>query len=199
MQFVDEASVIVDAGKGGNGCLSFRREKYIPKGGPDGGDGGDGGSVWVQADKGLTTLIDYRFQPRYKAGSGENGQGRNCTGAKGESLVLKVPVGTTVIDCKDTIELRDLEDLADGVGDIREHHAAFAFLDGRVQVDKHAETSRGEMPYTREVDDAPRGFTSAGEFLEFAGDVLDGYLVDDRVRRETNLEQIALVNDAQQR
>ncbi|MCW8127476.1 Obg family GTPase CgtA [Microbulbifer halophilus] len=98
MKFVDEAPIHVRAGKGGNGCLSFRREKFVEKGGPDGGDGGDGGSVYLQADESLNTLVDYRYQPRYRAESGEQGRGRNCTGAKGEDLVLKVPVGTTAID-----------------------------------------------------------------------------------------------------
>jgi len=98
MKFVDEAPVHVQAGKGGNGCLSFRREKFVEKGGPDGGDGGDGGSVYLEADESLNTLVDYRYQPRYAAESGEAGRGRNCTGAKGADLVLKVPVGTTVVD-----------------------------------------------------------------------------------------------------
>ena len=98
MKFVDEAPIYVQAGKGGNGCLSFRREKFVEKGGPDGGDGGDGGSVYLEADDSLNTLVDYRYQPRYAAESGEPGRGRNCTGAKGDDLVLKVPVGTTVID-----------------------------------------------------------------------------------------------------
>lgn len=98
MKFVDEATIKVFAGKGGNGCLSFRREKYIEKGGPDGGDGGDGGSVYMEADEALNTMVDYRFQRAYRAENGEPGRGRNCTGKSGEDLVLKVPVGTTVID-----------------------------------------------------------------------------------------------------
>lgn len=108
MKFVDEATITVEAGKGGNGCLSFRREKFIPKGGPDGGDGGDGGSVWVEADESLNTLIDYRFTRRFKAQNGEPGSGRNCTGAKGEDLTLKVPVGTTVVDVDTGEVLADL-------------------------------------------------------------------------------------------
>ncbi len=104
MKFVDEAEITVEAGKGGNGCLSFRREKYIEKGGPDGGDGGDGGSVYVQGDAALNTLVDFRFQPRYRAQSGQPGQGRNCTGRGGDDLIIKVPVGTSVIDV-DTEEL----------------------------------------------------------------------------------------------
>jgi GTP-binding protein len=104
MKFVDEAEITVEAGKGGNGCLSFRREKYIERGGPDGGDGGDGGHVFLEADPGLNTLVDFRFQPRYRAQSGQGGQGRNCTGKGGEDLLVKVPVGTSVIDV-DTEEL----------------------------------------------------------------------------------------------
>lgn len=108
MKFVDEALITVQAGKGGNGCLSFRREKYIPKGGPDGGDGGDGGSIFVEADSGLNTLIDYRFTRHYKAQNGEGGQGRQCTGSKGEDLVLKLPVGTTIVDVDTDEVLADL-------------------------------------------------------------------------------------------
>jgi GTP-binding protein len=103
MQFIDEAIIRVEAGKGGNGCLSFRREKYIAKGGPDGGDGGDGGDVWLVADDALNTLVDFRYQPLYRAASGEQGSGRNKTGAAGDSRRVKVPVGTSVID-EDTLE-----------------------------------------------------------------------------------------------
>ncbi|MGO1692373.1 MAG: Obg family GTPase CgtA [Marinobacter sp.] len=108
MKFVDEATIIVEAGKGGHGCLSFRREKYVPRGGPDGGDGGDGGSVYLEADDSLNTLIDYRFQRKHKAEGGEQGSGRNCTGTKGEDCVLPVPVGTTVVDMDTHEVLGDL-------------------------------------------------------------------------------------------
>jgi GTP-binding protein len=108
MKFVDEASIKVFAGKGGNGCLSFRREKYVARGGPDGGDGGDGGSVIMQADGALNTMVDYRFQRTYRAVNGEPGRGRNCTGRSGEDLVLRVPVGTTVLD----------EDTGETLGDL---------------------------------------------------------------------------------
>lgn len=104
MKFVDEAPISVHAGRGGNGCLSFRREKYIPKGGPDGGDGGDGGSVYLEADESLNTLVDYRYQRTYRAENGEAGRGANRTGKSGADLVLKVPVGTTVLD-QDTGEI----------------------------------------------------------------------------------------------
>lgn len=110
MKFVDEAEIVAEAGRGGSGALSFRREKYIERGGPDGGDGGHGGSVYLQADPGLNTLVDFRFQPRYRAQAGQAGQSRNCTGRGGDDLVVKVPVGTTVIDV-DTEELiADLKD-----------------------------------------------------------------------------------------
>ncbi|MDB2328862.1 GTPase ObgE, partial [Pseudomonadales bacterium] len=98
MRFVDEASIRVDAGKGGNGCLSFRREKYIELGGPDGGDGGDGGSVYFRGDEALNTLVDFRFQPQYRAGTGESGKGKDRTGSKGEDLIVRVPLGTSVYD-----------------------------------------------------------------------------------------------------
>ena len=104
MKFVDEAAIRVEAGDGGNGCLSFRREKYVEFGGPDGGNGGAGGSVVLQADSGLNTLVDYRYERQFKAQRGEGGSGRNCTGASGDDLVLKVPVGTTIID-EDTEEV----------------------------------------------------------------------------------------------
>lgn len=108
MKFVDEATIKVAAGNGGNGCLSFRREKYIPKGGPDGGDGGDGGHVYMEADEGLNTLADFRHARHFKAGRGENGKGRNCTGSRGEDTVIKVPVGTLVSDRETGQQLADL-------------------------------------------------------------------------------------------
>ena len=104
MKFVDEAEILVEAGKGGNGCMSFLREKYIEKGGPDGGDGGDGGSIFLVADDSLNTLVDFRFQPRYRAKSGQQGRGRQCTGASGEDLEVRVPVGTSIY-AVDTDEL----------------------------------------------------------------------------------------------
>lgn len=108
MQFVDEVTVTVQAGKGGNGCLSFRREKFVPKGGPDGGDGGDGGSVILRADKDLNTLADFRYQRKFRAETGEDGRGRNCSGRRGENRILDVPVGTTVVDCDTDEVLGDL-------------------------------------------------------------------------------------------
>ncbi|SFC16636.1 Obg family GTPase CgtA [Pragia fontium] len=98
MKFVDEAVIRVEAGDGGNGCVSFRREKYIPKGGPDGGDGGDGGDVFMIADENLNTLIDYRFEKSFRAERGQNGQSKACTGRRGQDITIKVPVGTRIMD-----------------------------------------------------------------------------------------------------
>ncbi|WP_409310245.1 Obg family GTPase CgtA [Pectobacterium sp. B1J-3] len=98
MKFVDEATILVVAGDGGNGCVSFRREKYIPNGGPDGGDGGDGGDVYLLAEENLNTLIDYRFEKSFRAERGQNGQSRDCTGKRGKDITIKVPVGTRVLD-----------------------------------------------------------------------------------------------------
>ena len=109
MKFIDEASIFVEAGKGGDGCLSFRREKYIPKGGPNGGDGGDGGSVFLIGDAALNTLVDFRFQPRYRAEKGEHGKGKDCAGAKGNSIYLRVPLGTSVFDDETDEYLGDVE------------------------------------------------------------------------------------------
>ncbi len=98
MKFLDQAKVYIRSGDGGSGCVSFRREKYIEFGGPDGGDGGRGGDVWAEAVQGLNTLIDYRYRPHYKAKTGVHGMGRNRTGATGADVVLKVPVGTQVFE-----------------------------------------------------------------------------------------------------
>tara|TARA_Y100001001_G_scaffold163344_1_gene192103 strand:+ start:400 stop:1560 length:1161 start_codon:yes stop_codon:yes gene_type:complete len=111
MKFVDEAEIRVEAGDGGNGTISFRREKYVPRGGPDGGDGGDGGSVYLVADENLNTLIDYRFDRFHRAERGQNGQGSNCNGKGGKDLTLSVPVGTRATDA-DTLEV---------LGDLTKH------------------------------------------------------------------------------
>lgn len=103
MKFVDEAIVRVQAGHGGRGCMSFRREKFVPFGGPDGGDGGLGGSVYLRAQGGINTLADFRIARTFKAQTGESGSGNDCTGRGGEDLYVTVPVGTTVID-EDTSE-----------------------------------------------------------------------------------------------
>jgi GTP-binding protein len=108
MKFVDEATVRVRAGDGGNGCIGFRREKYVPFGGPDGGDGGDGGSVYLVANSGVNTLVDFRVQRKFNAQRGEGGSGRNCTGKSGVDLEVIVPVGTIVKDQETEEVLGDL-------------------------------------------------------------------------------------------
>ncbi len=108
MNFVDEARIEVAGGRGGNGCASFRREKFIPKGGPDGGDGGRGGSVWALADRNLNTLIEYRYQRKHPAGNGEHGRGADCFGKGGDDITLPMPVGTVVYDDETGEVLADL-------------------------------------------------------------------------------------------
>lgn len=144
MKFVDEASIKVFAGKGGNGCLSFRREKFVERGGPDGGDGGDGGSVFLRADASLNTMVDYRFQRVFRAESGESGRGRNCTGAGGADLELPVPVGTTVLD----------EDSGEILGDLTE-------AGDRLLVAQGGFHGLGNTRYKSSINRAPRQ-TSAG-------------------------------------
>ncbi|MFP4162070.1 MAG: Obg family GTPase CgtA [Ectothiorhodospira sp.] len=139
MKFVDEATIKVKAGDGGNGCVSFRREKYIPFGGPDGGDGGDGGSVYLVAGHGLNTLADFRFQRHFEARRGENGHGRNMTGQSGADLEIPVPVGTLAYDA-DTGEL---------IGDLVE--------DGqRLRVAQGGYHGLGNTRYKSSVNRAPR-------------------------------------------
>ncbi len=111
MKFVDEVVIRAEAGDGGSGVVSFRREKYIPRGGPDGGDGGDGGDVFLIADENLNTLVDYRFERCHRAVRGENGRGANCTGRRGEDKILAVPVGTRAIDA----------DTGEQIGDLTQH------------------------------------------------------------------------------
>ena len=108
MQFIDEAVIDVEAGAGGSGVVSFRREKYVPKGGPDGGDGGKGGDVVIEVDPNLSTLQDFRYRTRYKAARGEHGSGNNRTGAEGADVVLKVPPGTLVREAESGEKLADL-------------------------------------------------------------------------------------------
>lgn len=146
MKFVDEASIKVQAGKGGNGCLSFRREKFVPRGGPDGGDGGDGGSVIMEADENLNTMVDYRFERSFRAESGEQGRGRNCTGKSGEDLVLKVPVGTTILD----------EDSGEVLGDLAGHGQRLVVAQGGWH-------GLGNTRFKSSVNRAPRQTTEGTE------------------------------------
>ena len=146
MKFVDEATIWVQAGKGGNGCLSFRREKYVAKGGPDGGDGGDGGSVYVEARDDLNTLVDYRYTRRYQAEAGASGRGRNCSGKKGEDVILPVPVGTTVVD----------DDTEEVIGDLLEPGQ-------RMMVAHGGWHGLGNTRFKSSVNRAPRQTTPGSE------------------------------------
>lgn len=143
MKFIDEALIRVEAGDGGSGCVSFRREKYIPKGGPNGGDGGDGGDVYLIADENLNTLIDYRFEKRFAAQRGENGRSANCTGRRGEDITLRVPVGTRAID-NDTKEV---------LGDLTQHGA-------KMLVAKGGYHGLGNTRFKSSVNRAPRQKTN---------------------------------------
>ena len=113
MKFVDEAVITVTAGNGGNGCISFRREKFIPLGGPDGGDGGNGGSVWLEADENLNTLVDFRHDRHFKAQRGQNGMGRQMFGKAGEDITIYVPLGTEVVNVSTDEIIGDLTDHGD--------------------------------------------------------------------------------------
>lgn len=106
--FLDITTLTLESGKGGDGCVSTRREKYIPRGGPDGGNGGAGGSVWIEATDEMSTLLDFRFKRNYKAGAGNAGEGNRRSGADGQDVVLKVPCGTTVFNAADDTLLGDL-------------------------------------------------------------------------------------------
>ena len=108
MKFLDQSKVYVKSGSGGNGCISFRREKYIEFGGPDGGNGGKGGDVWAECVANLNTLIDFRYQQHYKAGKGTHGMGRDRSGAAGGDVVLKVPPGTQIFAEDNETRLADL-------------------------------------------------------------------------------------------
>ena len=139
MRFVDEAKITVEAGKGGNGCLSFRREKYIPKGGPDGGDGGDGGSVYLVVNPSLNTLIDFRYKRYFKAEKGRHGQGKQCSGKSGDDCYIQVPVGTIVKD-KNTDE----------------HIADLIEPDQQLLVAKGGQGGLGNVHFKSSINQAPR-------------------------------------------
>jgi len=137
--FVDEIDIFVKGGDGGAGCVSFRREKYVPRGGPDGGDGGDGGSVWLEADPALTTLLDYHYKRHYHAERGQHGEGSNRHGASGSDLVLRVPLGTVVAD----------RDTGERLGDLTA--AGQRILTGR-----GARGGRGNARFATSTNRAPR-------------------------------------------
>ncbi|HEY2189399.1 MAG TPA: GTPase ObgE [Caldimonas sp.] len=139
MRFVDEATIEVVAGNGGNGCMSFRREKFIPFGGPNGGDGGRGGSVWVLADRNLNTLIDFRYARRHEARNGENGRGSDQYGAAAEDIVLRMPVGTIIRDA----------DSAEHIAELLEH-------DQKVLLAKGGDGGFGNLHFKSSTNRAPR-------------------------------------------
>jgi GTP-binding protein len=146
MKLVDEAEIQVGAGNGGNGCVGFRREKFIPLGGPDGGDGGNGGSVWLQADENLNTLVDFRHQTQFRAQRGENGMGRQMYGKAGEDLTITVPVGTVVTNVS-TDEV---------IGDLTRHG-------DRLLVAKGGKGGLGNMHFKSSITRAPRKATPGEE------------------------------------
>lgn len=142
MKFVDEAKIEVQGGKGGNGAASFRREKFIPKGGPDGGDGGRGGSVYAVADRNINTLVDYQYTRKFFAPNGENGRGADCYGAGGKDVVLRMPVGTVIRDV----------DTGEVIADLN-HHGDRALLAAG------GKGGLGNLHFKTSVNRAPRQFT----------------------------------------
>jgi GTPase len=146
MKLVDEAEITVTAGNGGNGCIGFRREKFIPLGGPDGGDGGDGGNVWIQADENLNTLVDFRHQKQFKAQRGENGMGQQRYGKGGDDITITVPVGTVVINV-DTDEV---------IGDLTTHGERLLVANG-------GKGGLGNMHFKSSINRSPRRATPGAE------------------------------------
>jgi GTP-binding protein len=139
VKFVDSASIVVQAGDGGNGCVSFRREKFVPKGGPEGGDGGRGGNVWLRTNRQLTTLLDFKYKRKYLAGRGVNGQGARKTGRDGEDIIIDVPCGTLVRNAGTR------EVIADLTGE-----------DQEILVAKGGRGGRGNQHFATPVRQAPR-------------------------------------------
>ena len=142
MKFIDEAKIEVHAGKGGDGAATFRREKYVPRGGPNGGDGGRGGSVWARADRNVNTLIDYRFARIHRAASGVKGMGSDCNGRAGDDIELRMPVGTVIRDAE-TGEL---------VADLARH-------DERALLARGGQGGLGNTHFKSSVNRSPRQFT----------------------------------------
>jgi GTP-binding protein len=146
MKFIDEASIEVHAGKGGDGMASFRREKYVPRGGPDGGDGGRGGSIWAVADRNINTLIDYRYARIHRAKNGEKGQGSDCYGRSAQDIVLRMPVGTVIADAETGETLADLARDGD-----------------RALLAKGGKGGLGNLHFKSSTNRAPRQFTRGEE------------------------------------
>ncbi|HEX2859916.1 MAG TPA: GTPase ObgE [Alphaproteobacteria bacterium] len=149
MKFFDEVSILIASGKGGPGCVAFRREKYIPEGGPSGGNGGDGGDVWLRATSNLNTLIDYRFQKEFRAENGRPGEGGERTGAGGKDLELLLPPGTEVVDAASGVVLCDLT--SEGQ---------------RVRFARGGKGGRGNASYKTSTNQAPRQSTPGGDPTE---------------------------------
>ncbi|MFC4214270.1 GTPase ObgE [Pseudophaeobacter arcticus] len=149
MKFLDLAKVYIRSGGGGNGCVSFRREKYIEYGGPDGGDGGKGGSVWAEAVDGLNTLIDFRYQQHFFANNGQSGMGRQRTGKDGEEITLRVPVGTEILDEDQETVLADMTEIGQ-----------------RVQLAKGGNGGFGNLHFKSSTNQAPRRANPGQEGVE---------------------------------
>jgi GTP-binding protein len=146
MKFIDEANIETHAGKGGDGSASFRREKFVPRGGPDGGDGGRGGSIFAQADRNINTLVDYRFKRIHRAKNGEPGRGADCNGRSAEDVILRVPVGTVVTDAE----------TGEPVADLATHDQVELLAKG-------GDGGRGNLNFKSSTNRAPRQFTRGGE------------------------------------
>ena len=149
MKFLDQAKIYIASGKGGNGCVSFRREKYIEFGGPNGGDGGKGGDIIFATDQNLNTLIDFRYQQHFKAKKGGDGKGKNKTGANGLDVIIKVPPGTEIYNENKTVLIADL-----------------VKQDQCVTVSKGGKGGLGNSHFKSSTNRAPRQSTKGGEFEE---------------------------------
>ena len=149
MKFLDLCKVYIRSGSGGNGCVSFRREKFIEYGGPDGGDGGRGGSVWAEAGDGLNTLIDFRYQQHWFAQNGQAGKGQNRTGADGDNILLRVPVGTEILEEDEETVIADLTELGQ-----------------RVQLAKGGNGGWGNLRFKTATNQAPRNANPGQDGVE---------------------------------
>ena len=149
MKFLDQAKIYIASGKGGNGCVSFRREKYVEFGGPNGGNGGKGGNIIIETDQNLNTLIDFRYHQHFKASSGENGMGKNKTGANGKDLIIKVPPGTEIYDENKKVLLADL-----------------AIKKQKITLLHGGDGGLGNTHFKSSTNQAPRKFTKGGDIEE---------------------------------
>ena len=149
MKFLDQAKIHISSGKGGNGCVSFRREKYVEFGGPDGGNGGKGGDIILIVDLNLNTLIDFRYQQHFKASKGENGKGKNQTGSNGKDIKIKVPPGTQIFDENKKILIADLINKED-----------------KITIVKGGKGGIGNSQFKSSTNQAPRHFTEGKQSEE---------------------------------